>query len=147
VNKIQKRQQKEKTLLLEQLKRTPIVQIACEKTGIARATYYRWRNDDGDFSGKSDEALTEGASLVNDMAESQLMSAIRDKNLTAIIFWLKHHHPLYATKVEVTARLKADNEVLTPEQEALVTKALKLATLIPVEQKEIHDAAAHTTRT
>lgn len=136
MNKIQKRQQKEKVLLLEQLKRTPVIQIACEKTGVARATYYRWRNDDESFSLKSDEALIEGASLVNDMAESQLMSAIRDKNLTAIIFWLKHHHPLYATKVEVTARLKADNEVLTPEQEALVTKALKLATLIPDTIKE-----------
>jgi hypothetical protein len=35
----------------------------------------------------------------------------------------------------VTARLKADNEILTPEQEELVTRALKLASLIP-EAKE-----------
>lgn len=129
-----------KELLIEQLKKTPIIQVSCEKVGIGRATFYRWKQEDQDFATRADEALAEGSSLVNDVAESQLMSAIRDKNLTAIIFWLKHHHPSYATKVEVTARLKADNEVLTPEQEALVTKALKLASLIPNFQEGGNDA-------
>ncbi len=132
---------KTKELLLEQLKRTPIIQVSCEKVGIGRATFYRWKQEDPGFSTKAEEALAEGSSLVNDVAESQLMSAIKDKNLTAIIFWLKHHHPSYATKVEVTARLKADNEVLSPEQEALVTKALKLAALLPPikeQRKEVN---------
>lgn len=131
MNKIKDRQTKEKILLIEQLRKTPIVQIACEKIGIGRATYYRWRKDDIEFAEKADDALLAGSLLVNDMAESQLMSAIKDKNLTAIIFWLKHHHPNYATKVEVTAHLKSQNETLTPEQEALVNKALQLAFLIP----------------
>ena len=122
---------KTKELLLEQLKKTPIIQVACEKTGVGRATYYRWKHDDVEFFQKAEDALAEGSSLVSDIAESQLMSAIKDKNLTAIIFWLKHHHPTYATKIEVNARLKADNEILTPEQEALVTKALRLASLLP----------------
>lgn len=131
-----KRIDKNQELILEQLKKTPIVQVACEKVGVGRATYYRWRKEDEEFATQADSAIAEGSSLVNDMAESQLMAAIRDKNLTAIIFWLKHHHPNYATKVEVTARLKADNEVLTPEQEALVTKALQLAALIPNAKEE-----------
>jgi len=130
---------KNKEALIEQLKKTPIIQLACEKTGTGRATFYRWKNEDPEFAAKAEEAITEGASLVNDVAESQLMSAIRERNLTAIIFWLKHHHPNYATKVEVTARLKADNEILTPEQEALVTRALKLASLIPNVQEESHN--------
>lgn len=134
---IKKRIDKNQELLIEQLKKTPIVQIACEKTGVGRATYYRWRKENEEFANCADAAIDEGNYLVNDMAESQLMSAIRDKNLTAIIFWLKHHHTSYATKVEVTARLKGDNEVLTPEQEALVTKALKLAALLPeIKEKE-----------
>lgn len=120
----------DKQLLLSQLRKTPVVQVACEKTNIGRASYYRWRKDDPDFAQSADEALSEGSSLVNDMAESQLVSAIKDKNITAIIFWLKHHHPTYATKVEVTARLKQD-EALTPEQEELVMKALKLASVLP----------------
>jgi len=127
---------KNKELIIQQLRKTPIVQVSCEKVGIGRATFYRWKQEDQDFSTKADEALLEGSLLVNDVAESQLMSAIRDKNLTAIIFWLKHHHPNYATRVEVTARLKADNEILTPEQEELVTKALKLASLIPQVKEE-----------
>lgn len=134
---VQKRIKNEQRLLLEQLKKTPIVQVACEKVGIGRATFYRWKSEDTEFANLADEAIAEGSSLVNDMAESQLMSAIRDKNLPAIIFWLKHHHESYATKVEVTARLKADNEVLTPEQEALVTKALQLAALIPKAKEEL----------
>lgn len=128
-----------KELVIEKLKKTPIVQFACEKVGIGRATFYRWKKDDKDFAGEVEEALREGSLLVNDIAESQLMSAIKEKNITAIIFWLKHHHPNYTTKVEVTARLKSDNEILTPEQEALVTKALQLASLIPAnvaEEKE-----------
>lgn len=133
---IQKRMDSNKELLIEQLKKTPIVQVACEKVGVGRATYYRWHNEDGEFAKLADEAITDGNFLVNDMAESQLMSAIRDKNLTAIIFWLKYHHPTYATKIEVTAKLKHDDEQLTPEQEALVTKALKLAALIPVTTNE-----------
>jgi hypothetical protein len=127
---------KNKELIIQQLRKTPIVQVSCEKVGIGRATFYRWKQEDQDFATKADEALLEGSLLVNDVAESQLMSAIRDKNLTAIIFWLKHHHPNYATRVEVTARLKADNEILTPEQEELVTKALKLASLIPQAKEE-----------
>lgn len=127
---------KNKELLIQQLKKTPIIQVSCEKVGIGRATFYRWKQDDLDFATQADEALLEGSLLVNDVAESQLISAIKDKNLTAIIFWLRHHHPNYATKVEVTARLKADNEILTPEQEELVTRALKLASLMPQAKEE-----------
>jgi len=134
---IQKRMDKNKELLIEQLKKTPIVQIACEKTGVGRATFYRWKKEDEEFAKLADEAISEGNELINDMAESQLMAAIRDGNLGGIIFWLKHHHPRYATKVEVTARLKHDDENLTPEQEVLVTKALKLAALIPATTNEV----------
>lgn len=94
---------KNKTFLIEQLKKTPIVEIACQKSGISRSTFYRWKKEDVEFAKKADDALYEGTLLVNDMAESQLMSAIKDKNMTAIIFWLKHRHPVYANKIEITA--------------------------------------------
>lgn len=125
-----------KTLLLEQLKKTPIVQIACEKAGVGRATYYRWRKEDPEFAKTADEAIYEGSFLVNDMAESQLMSAIRDRNLTAIIFWLKHHHPKYATRVEVSGRIEHLRQELTEEEKQLVERALRLA--MP-QQNEILD--------
>ena len=138
---IEARQLKSKEQIVENLKKAPIVQIACEKAGVGRASYYRWRKEDEIFAKQADEALLEGSLLVNDMAESQLIQAIRNQNLGAIVFWLKHHHPDYATKLEVTTHLKGESEALTPEQEALVTKALKLASLITngKEEKENGD--------
>lgn len=125
MNAITKRQARDKQTLIDQLNKTPIIHVACEKTGIARATYYRWRKDDEKFAAAADEAIHEGERIINDMAESQLISAIRDKNMTAIIFWLKSHHPLYANKVEVTGRIKHEYK-LSDEEEALITKALSM---------------------
>ena len=138
MSSIAKRQEKEKQAIIDMLKKTPIVQIVCEKTGVSRATYYRWRKDDQEFARETDEALTQGSSLINDLAESQLISSIRDKNLTAIIFWLKHHHPSYATKVELTTSRNQQDIVLTPEQEVLMKKALELAGI----NKEVETANA-----
>jgi len=122
---IEKRQKATKEALLEQLKKTPIIEVACQKVGIGRATYYRWRKEDEQFTLISDQAKGEGESLINDMAESQLISAIQEKNLTAIIFWLKHHHPTYGTKIEITTN-KLIGYKLSPEQEELVHKALDI---------------------
>lgn len=127
---IQKRIHAQKEKFLKRLKETPIVELVCKKLGVGRTTYYRWRIQDREFAKAADEAISTGNLLINDMAESQLISAIKDKNLGAIIFWLRHHHSNYANKIEVTARLKQD-EKLTPDQEALIDKALKLAALIP----------------
>ena len=126
-----------KKIIIENLQKTPVVQVVCEKVGVSRATYYRWRKEDDQFEKDSDEAVRFGEGRVNDMAESQLLTLIRDKNVTAIIFWLKHHHQQYATRVEVTAQLKQVPEKLTPEQERLVNKALKLAALsVPEDIQE-----------
>lgn len=129
--KITKRQNSQKIELLTRLRETPVIEVACRKVGIARATFYRWKEKDDVFSKEVDTAILEGSALINDIAESQLLTAIKDQNMTAIIFWLKHHHASYATKVEVTAQMKNLNETLTADQEALVTRALQLASLIP----------------
>lgn len=124
---LEEKQQQQKQAICEQLKKTPIIQISCEKVGISRATYYRWRKDDKDFMQQSDEALSEGVHLMNDMAESQLLSAIKSQNMTAIIFWLKNRHKAYTQRVEVTAKLP-DKE-LTDEERSLVQNALTLGGL------------------
>ncbi len=124
---------KDRAAFIGHLKKTPIVSIACERTGISRSTLYRWKNEDSEFEKTFDEAMLEGNLLVNDVAESQLMAAIRERNMTAIVFWLKHHHPAYTTKVEITAQIKSNYE-LTPEQQALVEEALRRAALPSPEQ-------------
>ncbi len=121
-----KKTEQTKEALLEQLKKTPIVQIACEKLGISRWTFYRWKNEDGDFAKKIDEAIFDGRLLVNDLAESQLIGAVKDRNFAAIMYWLKHHHPSYKTRVEIEGTVNTIQE-LSPEQKELVRKALELA--------------------
>lgn len=113
----------EKLKLIEQIKKTPIIQIACEKTGISRATYYRWRKSDRKFRESSEEALMDGVALVNDMAESQLISAVRDQNMTAIIFWLKNHHRDYKNKMELSGSVSTSRD-LTHEEEEMIKNAL-----------------------
>jgi predicted DNA binding protein len=119
--------EKQRKLLVEQLRKTPIVQVACQKLGIHRATYYRWRLDSPDFAAEADAAIVEGELMINDLAESQLISAIQNQNLHAITFWLKNHHAKYGTKVELSGMIETKAGQLTPEQEELVRKALRIA--------------------
>lgn len=121
-----KKSDKVKTQFIEQLAKMPIIQAACEKQNVARATFYRWKQDDPKFAEAVEEALHEGASLVNDVAESQLISAVKNENLRAVMYWLQHHHGKYKNKVEIGGTLQTIQE-LTPEQQELVTRALKLA--------------------
>jgi predicted DNA-binding transcriptional regulator YafY len=125
---IVRRQQKEKQLLLENLRKIPIIEVACNRSAVGRATYYRWRKEDVEFTKQADEALSEGIKLINDLSESQLLSAIKEKNITAIFYWLNHRHPAYGNKVEITTTSKP-NEKLSKEQEEVVRKAIKLAAI------------------
>jgi hypothetical protein len=125
-NRIEARQAEQKKLLIDQLKKTPIVQVACEKVGVGRATFYRWLKDDPDFGKLTNESITEGNGLISDVAESQLANLIKSGNLGAISFWLKHRHPAYRNKLEVEANVRHEDLPLTPEQEAIIESALKL---------------------
>lgn len=125
-NRIEVRQAEQKKLLIDQLKKTPIVQVACEKVGVGRATFYRWLKDDPDFGKLANESIIEGNGLISDVAESQLANLIKSGNLGAISFWLKHRHPAYRNKLEVEANVRHEDVPLTPEQEAIIESALKL---------------------
>ena len=122
---------KVKDSFLEELKKIPIVQVACEKTGISRNSIYRWKREDKEFSKLMDEALAEGEDLVNDMSESQLLTLIKEKNFSAIRFWLNHRNPKFKDKVELTTKVDVNDEELTPAQQEVVRKAFDLASIIP----------------
>jgi len=130
-----KNTEENKNMLLEQLRKTPIVQIACEKLDISRATFYRWKSEDAEFAAAVDLAVADGRALISDVAESQLIGAVKDRNLAAIMYWLKHHHGDYKTKVQIDGRLETIHE-LSAEQKALVEQALKLAGIAPEENNE-----------
>jgi hypothetical protein len=134
---IQTRIEKNKEQLIEKLKTLPVVQVVCQKIGIGRATYYRWRKEDREFAMKADEALFTGRHFINDMAESQLLSQIKAENMTAIIFWLKHNHPVYGNRLEIIADNQNQGELSLKEAKE-VKKALVLGSLLkkPEEKKE-----------
>lgn len=131
------RQEKQKEVLIEELKKRPIVQSACQKVGIGRASYYRWRKEDPAFASAIDEALESGIGFVNDAAETQLMTAIREGNMTAVIFWLKHHHRAYATRVELLPAGQSSIPELTDEQKEIMRQSIGLiADALPIEDQK-----------
>ncbi len=127
---------KEKQKLITELREVPIVQVACQKTGISRATFYRWKKRDKKFAQKAEEAIFEGALFINDLAESQLISAIKEQNMKGIVFWLKHHHPIYTNKLEITGHLEHSEKELTTNQKKIIKEALKLACIKNNERRK-----------
>lgn len=132
-------QAKDKKKLITQLHKMPIVEVACKNLNLPRATYYRWRQADAKFAADCDEAIEQSSGMVSDMAESQLISAIKERNMTAIIFWLKHHHPRYTARLLLEGRIRHETEILSPEQEDLVMRALIMAGLLPKQTTKAPD--------
>ena len=61
------------------------ISATCSALGISRQTYYRWLKGDEDLA----IDIEDSKEAVIDNVESQLLSAINDGNITAIIFYLK----------------------------------------------------------
>lgn len=109
---------------LAQLRKVPIIQVACEKVAISRQSVYRWRADDKQFQAEMDAALAEGEAFINDMTESQLIVLIKEGSWPAISFWLKHRNKKFRERLEVDVG-PIEEEKLTADQEAAVKKALE----------------------
>lgn len=122
------KKQHHKKAFLEHLRKIPIIQVSCEKIGIARCTIYRWKKESKKFAKEMEDALAEGEAMINDMGESQLISLIKDKNFSAIRFWLNNRHEKFRERVEVTTNLQGQEE-LSKEQKTVVREALRLASL------------------
>jgi len=134
------RSSNDKQRFLEELRKTPVVQVACQKAGIGRTTYYRWRKEDKEFAVHADEALSEGRVVVNELGEAQTISLMKDRNMHAIRFWLTHNDPRYSNKLEITGNLLHSTDELSPEQAELLKKAVKLA--IPTNDYEPRNTGA-----
>jgi len=115
----------QKEALLKCLRQTPIVELACKNAGIGRTTFYRWKKESSTFSRSVEAAMKEGFDFINDLAETQLVSSIRDKKFPAIAYWLNHRHPSYGNKVEIVDKTNGE---LTAAQQKLLAKAIGLET-------------------
>lgn len=139
MTQLQKRTKQNQELIIEQLKKIPIIQVCCEKIGISRSTYYRWCEQDSEFAKKAEASQSEGLAFVNDMAESQLINAIRNQNLTATMYWLNHRNKAYSNRLEVTTKT-SQTVALSDEQQELITRALNHASLLlEPTKKEVKD--------
>ena len=78
-------------IFLEELSKTPIVSVVCQKVGLSRQTIYRWLSEDSKFKVQFNTAISRGRDSVNDLAESKLINKIRDDNMIAIQFWLRNN--------------------------------------------------------
>ena len=115
--------------LVAQLKDMPIVEVACRRAGVARATYYRWLQKDSEFAEQCRAALEHSTQAVSDIAEAKLISAIQEGNMSAISFWLRHHHKAYRAKLDIQGTIRHQATILTDEQSRLVERALRLGGL------------------
>jgi len=93
---IEIRQATEKTKIIEEFKKMPIVQIACERVGVSRATYYRWIENDSIFREVAMNAISDGESFISDKSEGQLLALIGEKHFGAIKHYLETHNEKYS---------------------------------------------------
>jgi len=127
--------------IVEQLSRTPIIEVVCQKVGIGRNSYYRWRRQSKKFASACDKAIEEGCLFINDLAESRLITAMKDNNLTAVMYWLNHRHNTYKNKLEVTGNLEIKKDELSKDQEKSIMNALELASLVINNKGNNHEKA------
>lgn len=81
--------------MLSALEDMRIVTHACKKAGVSTSTFYRWRKEDIAFDEACDDAIEVGTNLINDMAESVIVSKIQKSDFKASTYWLEHHKDEY----------------------------------------------------
>tara|TARA_R110001599_G_scaffold104754_4_gene265592 strand:+ start:4481 stop:4834 length:354 start_codon:yes stop_codon:yes gene_type:complete len=75
-----------KESILEALEKSlGVVTVACKQSDVPRSTYYKWLNEDEEFS----KAVKDIENIALDFGESQLHKQIGDGNTSATIFFLK----------------------------------------------------------
>lgn len=84
----------EKTFL-EELSKVPNISGACNKVGLSRQTVYRWMEMDSKFEKKVNDAMERGTNSINDLAESKLISKIKQEDMQAIKYWLGNNKANY----------------------------------------------------
>lgn len=108
---IQARQVAQKQALIDELKKMPIIEVACRRTDMGRTTYYRWREEDKEFAKQVDESIKYGKSVINDLAESKVITGIKDDDKAYTIYWLNHNHRTYGNKVEAIQQEMSENKI------------------------------------
>ncbi len=79
--------------LLAEIEKAPVIQVACDKVGISRNTFYRWIKEDSELMERMSEAMSLGTGLANDVAISNVLEGVKRKDPMYTKYWLSHKHP------------------------------------------------------
>lgn len=82
---------KDQQRVLDNLKKIPIIRVACQKSKVSIETYFEWIDKDLKFKQLVEECMKKGVENINDLAESKVISGIQDGDKTMTIFWLKNN--------------------------------------------------------
>lgn len=134
---VQKRQEENKAKFIAKLREMPIIQVAAAQVGIHRDTYYEWCSSDNKFKQDCFEAMGKGNEFVNDMMESFLIKSAKEGKMTAMIFWLKNHHPQYNDKryYEHHHHMR-QGDVLTDERKKMIEAAARAWSYVDPDEDE-----------
>lgn len=87
--------------IIEYLDEKPFLSHACKKSGVSRATIYRWMKDNVQFRNEVEYALSLGRKNMCDVAEASLFKKTADGDMPAIRFVLQNNEPRYIAKRSV----------------------------------------------
>lgn len=92
------------------------IRQTCRKIGIGRSTFYKWQTEDADFH----ESLRNIEEELIDYVESALLNEVRNRNITAMIFFLKckAKHRGYIDTVVKDPELLMEADIKTITQQA-----------------------------
>lgn len=126
--------------LVQHLRDIPIATYACQRVGVPKATYYKWRKIDQVFREAGDEAIITGKLTLNDVAKSQLVKLIKEGDYRSISFWLKHNDADFGSKL--TLKIEDETRKYDPEELELLATAMRNAGLagVTVHHKKLAEA-------
>ena len=127
----------ERSKIIEILSENPSVHYACKKTGIARATHYRWMKDNAEYRTAINRALKEGRTQWTENAEAVLMKKVRDGNMRAVTYYLSHNDARYIPKRSVYSEPLSERERKDYER---LQNASQNHNLDPVLKRQIMEA-------
>lgn len=108
---------------LAELEKSGNVYFACNKAGIHRSTFYRWKKENKKFKRSAEDALRIGRENICDLAEHALLLNVKEKKMDAIKYVLSHHSDIYkpkrTSKVVIEHRSTGKGYSTQPESKGL----------------------------
>lgn len=101
--------QNTKDAIIDCLQKSPFIESACKKVGIARSTYYEWIKADKEFAAAAEEAMQVSRATTNDIVESALLGKVTEGHFGSMKFYLEHNHSNYQ-KQKYCCRTRTCNE-------------------------------------